>query len=145
MIRPLRAHKDFLLCPECGQKATLPDVEKPLALAARDRQSVDRTEAIASLRRTYEMHLSRIKGFRRDRLSPRCFISHLAEQTALVNQLISDMREAGVYIVEDCTQVQADDFIILVKTPIYQQSWKRFDDSLAEDVALVQTRLHQTL
>ena len=135
VIKRLRDQKDFLFCPECGEKATLPNVEEPLALGSRDRQSVARAEALASLRKTYEMHLSRVKGFRRDRVSPRCFISHLPEQAAWVDQLASDLREAGVYIVGDRTQIQTDDFILLIKTPTYQQAWKRYTTCTLESTA----------
>ena len=143
VIKRLRDQKDFLCCEECGERITLQTVEQPLSLGERDRQSVNRAEALANLRKSYEIHLSRVKGFRRDRVSPRCFISYLPEQSAWITQLVSDLRNAGVYIVENCTQVKSDDFILLIKTPNYSQAWKRQSDSLSEDIVLVQRRLNQ--
>ena len=143
VIKRLRDQKDFLCCEECGERITLLKFEQPLSLGERDLQSINRAEALANLRKSYEMHLSRVKSFRRDRVSPRCFISCLPDQSDWITQLASDLRNAGVYIVENCTQVKSDDFILLLKTPDYSQAWNRQSDSLSEDIALVQSRLNQ--
>ena len=144
VIKWLRQGERFLFCSRCGQKVALPVVEEPLALGERNYQVVVRAENLAELRRRYEMHLLRVKGFRRDRVAPRCFISHLSLQASWAADLVVDLRDAGVRVVDDPAQVQEDDFILLAATPAYRQAWQSLDQSIAADIALVQSRLKGT-
>jgi small GTP-binding protein len=144
VIKQLRQGKDFIYCPECGEKVTLPGVEEPLALGERDRQTVARAENLAQLRRTYEMHLSRVKGFRRDRVAPRCYVSHLPAQASWVASLVADLRDAGIHVVDEAAQIEANDFILLAAMPAYKRAWQSLDKAIASDIALVQPRLKQT-
>lgn len=141
VIKRLREGRDFLFCPECGNKVALPKVAEPLALGERDRRKVDRAEHLAQLRRTYEIHLSRVKGYRRDRTAPRCFISHLPVNAPRVAGLSSDLREAGVYVVDDMKQVKSDDFILLATTSDYKRAWESRDTLISGDIDIVQSRL----
>src|SRR5215216_3707663 len=93
------------------------------------------------LRSNYETHLVRVKGFRRDRTAPRCYISHLPEHSTWAAQLTSDLREAGVYILEDRAQIQASDFVVLIGTPAYKQAWDRSAESVAEETNLIRARV----
>jgi small GTP-binding protein len=141
VIKWQRQGRDSLFCPECGQKVDLPRVEEALALGERDCQTVTLDENLARLRRTYEMHLSRVKGFRRDRIAPRCYISHVPKQASWVSELAHDLRDAGSHVLEDRGQVQGDDFILLVDTPPYRQSYHDRNESIAADAELIDRRL----
>jgi len=141
VVKRIREGKKFLFCEECGERIPLPEVEKPLALGTRDSRLVRRAEALARLRSAYETHLVRIKGFRRDRTPPRCFISHAPEQSAWATQVARDLREAGVFVVEDRAHIQESDFVVLAGTPAYKRAWERSDEPIASDAAVVRARL----
>jgi small GTP-binding protein len=143
VVKRLREGKAFLFCDECGSKIRLPEIERPVALGGKDARSVQREEALARLRGAYETHLVRVKGFRRDRAAPRCYISHLPEQSDWVAQLAQDLRAAGVYVLHDRAQVQDDDFVILVSTPAYKQQWDRLAAPIDADIHLIRSRLRQ--
>jgi hypothetical protein len=87
------------------------------------------------------MHLSRVKGFRRDRVAPRCYVSHLPAQTSWVASLVADLRDAGIHVVDEAAQIEANDFILLAATPAYKRAWQSLDKAIAGDIALVQPRL----
>ena len=143
VVKRLREGKKFLFCEECGEKIILPEIEKPLALGAQDERWVQREEALARLRSQYETQLVRVKGFRRDRAASRCYLSYLPEQASWASQLAQDLCDAGVLVIEDRAQVQADDFILLVKTPAYKQSWDAAVEPLAADANMIRARLRQ--
>ena len=89
LVRRLREGKTFAFCDECGAKVSLPEIEKPTALGAKDAHWIRREEALARLRSAYEAHLVRVKGFRRDRAAPRCYLSYVTEQSDWAAQLAS--------------------------------------------------------
>jgi WD40 repeat protein len=144
VIKWLRQGKDFLFCPECGEKVILPQVEGPQALGALDRQAVTRAEHLAQLRTKYEIYLSNIKSFRRDRTAPRCFISHVPTQTAWVKNLISDLREAGVHVLDQPADVNLNDFILLAASPAYKDAWDRHSQTITQDMILIRPRLQHS-
>lgn len=143
VVKRLREGKRFLFCAECGERITLPDLDKPVALGAQDSQWIQREEAVARLRSLYEEHLVRVKSLRRDRAVPRGYLSYLPAQTTWAAQLANDLRAAGVYVLEDKRQLQENDFIILLGTPAYKRAWDISDEPLTTDVDLVRTRLKQ--
>ena len=99
MSKWVRDGKAFAFCDECGEKTALPEIEKPEMLGAKDKQDVEREEAVAKLRTTYATHLTRVKSFRRGRSAPRCYISYALEQADWVyQQLAHDLLEAGVIV-----------------------------------------------
>ena len=55
---------------------------------------------------------------------PRCYVSRMAEQTEWAKELVKDLREAGVYVMEQAAQVQPDDFVVVLDTPAYQKAFK---------------------
>lgn len=71
---------------------------------------LQREEAMARLRSSYERHLTNIKSYRRSWATPRAYLSCLPEQKEWAKQLIHDLHDAGVYVVEQATQVQPNDF-----------------------------------
>lgn len=144
VVKRQREGKKFLYCEECGERIILPEIEGPLALGARDTQWIQRDVALARLRSMYETYLVRVKGFRRDQAAPRCYISHMPEQTTWVAQLMQDLRDAGVYVLEDRGQTQENDFVILVGTPAYKDAWDRSAEPIASDANLLRTDLRQT-
>ena len=102
---------------------------------------LQREEATAHLRSAYEVQLTKIKGYRRGWAVPRCYVSYLPEQGVWARDLIRDLRDAGVYVVEQAAQVQSDEFVILVDTPAYQKIFKSGATALADDIPLVNARL----
>jgi small GTP-binding protein len=140
VIKRVREGKRFVHCDECGDKTDLPDFDKPQTIGTGASLWLQREEAAARLRSAYETQLTRVKGYRRNWAMPRCHLSRLPEQTGQAEELIHDLRDAGVYVVEQPEQVQADDFVIVLETPAYQ---KVFDTpALAADAPLVRTRLN---
>ncbi len=141
VVKRIREGKQFLFCEECGKKITLPEIEKP-ALDVQSAPWIRREEALARLRSAYEAHLVRVKGFRRDRAAPRCYISRLPEEVTWA-QLSQDLRDAGVYVVQERDQIEGGDFVVMVDTPLYQQSFQCNVQPIAADVALIRARLEQ--
>jgi len=96
-------------------------------------------EALARLRNTYESYLARVKGYRRQWASPRCYISKVSAQENWAKDFIHDLNDAGVYLVEDSSKVNENDFVVVLDSPAYQKAWK--SNSLEQDEELVQSRL----
>ncbi len=72
---------------------------------------------------------------------PRAYISLVPEQAEWAEKLIHDLRDAGVYFIEQAALVQPDDFVILLDTPAYQQAFKTSESVLAADLPLIWERL----
>ena len=96
---------------------------------------------MARLRSTYEVQLTKVKGYRRNWAVPRCYISRLPELAGWTERLINDLRDAGVYILKEAAQVQPDDFLIILDTPTYQRVFKSDPSILGADVPLIRARL----
>ena len=142
VIKRVRDGKDFAFCDECGEKTMLPEIEKPEMLGERETRLVEREGEIAKLKTAYAGNLTRIKGHRRDRLAPRCYISYAAEQAEWAcQQLAHDLLDAGVIVLEKSEHLQLDDFILQVCSPDYKRAW---DDSIGrpgEDARIVRAQL----
>ena len=143
IISSLREGLQVIFCTKCGQEIRLPGIEKPLTLGSRDVSLVQREDAIARLRSTYETNLVRVKSFRADRALPRCYISHRPEQASWVSQLTRDLRDAGVLVVDDRAGLQADDSILVIETPAYHQDWNSLAADITSDAGLIRTRLNE--
>ncbi len=141
VIKRVREGKRFVFCEECGDKTGLPDFGKPQTIGIGASLWLQREEAAARLRSAYEVQLTKVKGYRRTWAVPRCYLSRLPEQAAQAEELIHDLRDAGVYVVERPEQVQPDDFVILLDTPDYQKAFQSRDSALAADVPIVRARL----
>jgi hypothetical protein len=98
-------------------------------------------EAAARLRSSYEVQLTRVKSYRSSWAKPRCYISRLPEQSTWAEKLVRDLRDAGVYVVEQAEQVQPDDYVIVLDTHAYERAYQSSAPALANDLPLVQTRL----
>ncbi len=138
VIERVRERKPFMFCDECGNKVALPDFDKPQTIGISASPWLQREEAAARLRSAYEVQLTRVKSYRRGWAKPRCYVSHVSEQAALAEELIHDLRDAGVYVVEQAEQVQHNDFVIVLDTPAYQKAFKT--PALAADAPLVRAR-----
>lgn len=141
VVDRVREHKPFMFCDECGDKITLPDFDKPQIIGISASPWLQREEAVAHLRSAYEVQLTKVKGYRRDWAMPRCYISHVDEQSDSAKDLIKDLRDAGVYVVEQAAQIQPNDFIIVLDTPAYQKAFKSRAAWLAADIPFVNMRL----
>lgn len=139
VIKRVREGKRFVHCEECGEKTGLPTFDQPQTIGIGASPWLQREEAAARLRSAYEVQLTKVKGYRRGWAKPRCYVSHLPEQVAWAKELIHDLRDAGVYVVEQAAQVQLDDFVIVVDTPAYKKAFGTA--ALAADAPLVRARL----
>ena len=106
IIKRVRESKRFVHCEECGDKTDLPSFDEPQTIGIGASAWLQREEAAARLRSAYEVELTKVKSYRRDRAAPRCYVSRLDQQSEWAKEFIKDLREAGVYIVEQAAQVQ---------------------------------------
>ena len=120
VVSRIKENKTFAFCSECGFKVNLPNLERS-DIGTDSSVWLQREEATARLRSTYEQHLSRVKGYRRGWAPPRCYLSFAPEQSKDAQILISDLQEAGIYIVKEAAQVQSSDYVILLDCPKYQE------------------------
>ena len=140
IIKRVREGKRFVHCEECGEKTELPSFEEPQNIGIGASPWLQREEAVARLRSAYEVHLTKVKGYRREWAAPRCYLSHIDEQSSSAEEIIKDLREAGVYIVEQAAQVQPQDLVVVLDSPAYQKAFKSRASSLANDIPLIDAR-----
>lgn len=141
VIKRSREGKTFAFCDECGSRTDLPDFGQPQTIGTGASLWLQREEAVARLRSTYEVQLTRVKSYRRAWSIPRCYVSRLPEQSALAEKLVHDLRDAGVYVVEQAAHTQPDDFVILLDTPDYSKAYQHSALALADDIPLIRARL----
>ncbi len=140
IIKRVRERKGFVHCEECGTKTDLPDFEKPQTIGINASPWLQRQEAVALLRSKYEEYLTKVKSYRRGRAMPRAYISHHSDQAAWAAELIHDLRDAGVYVVEEPARVEDGDFVILIDTAAYQNA---FNAGMLSDGPLVNLLLNE--
>ena len=141
VMEAVRERLPSLYCYKCGRQTDLPSFDQPQTIGIHASPWLQREEAAARLRSAYEVQLTKVKGYRRGWATPRCYVSHLPEQTTWAAELVRDLRDAGVYVVEQANQIQADDFVVLLDTPDYQKTFNA--PVLATDEPLVRTRLEK--
>ena len=141
IIKRVREGKRFVHCEECGAKTDLLSFDEPQSIGINASAWLQREEAAARLRSAYEVELTKVKSYRRDRVAPRCYVSHVDQQSDWTKEFIKDLREAGVYIVEQATRVQPDDFVIVLDTLGYQKAFESRASVLANDISLINARL----
>jgi small GTP-binding protein len=141
IIKRIQEGKKFIYCEECGDQTLLPEIEKPEILGIRETKGVQRAEALARLRSLYETNLTRVKSFRRDRVAPRCFISHDNSRPEWVATLIRDLRDAGIVVVEEKEKIQTNDFILQICTSSYKKAWGERTGGVSEDARQIRARI----
>jgi len=141
VIDRVREGKTFVFCDECGDKTLLPDFEKPQTIGIGASAWLQVEEAVARLRSSYEVHLTRVKSYRRAWATPRCYISYLPEQSDWTKKLIHDLQDAGVYIIEKPEDLKAEDFAIMLDTSAYKKAFKALSPVLGNGPKLIQGRL----
>jgi small GTP-binding protein len=139
VMEAARERLPSLYCYRCGKQTALPNFDRPPTIGIDASPWLQREEAAARLRSAYEVQLTKVKGYRRGWETPRCYVSHLPAQEAWAEELIHDLRDAGVYVVEQAAQVRPDDFVVVVDTPAYQKAFGTA--ALADDEPLVRARL----
>ena len=140
IIKRVREGKRFVHCEECGTKTDLPDFEQPQTIGIGASSWLQLEEAAAHLRSAYEVQLTKVKSYRRDRTAPRCYVSRVNQQSEWGKEIIKDLRDAGVYVVDQAAQVQPEDYVIVLDTPAYQKAFKSNPSELAVDIPLINTR-----
>lgn len=141
VIERVREKKPFMFCDECGDKVALPDFDKPQNIGIGASAWLQVEEATARLRSSYEVHLTRIKSYRRTWATPRCYVSRLPNDAEWSGKLIHDLQDAGIFIIENAEQVKPEDFLILVDTSAYRKAYQSSSSVLAADSQLVKSRL----
>ncbi len=141
VVQRMREHKEFLFCENCGRRVDLPKIEEPLVIGAKESGRIKKEDAIAGMRSLYEAQLVRIKGSRRDRAVPRCYISHMPEEAGWVLQLAHDLINGGVYILKREDKIQESDFVVLVGTTAYRDAWDRAAEFIKTDADLIRQRI----
>ncbi|HET6976131.1 MAG TPA: TIR domain-containing protein [Pyrinomonadaceae bacterium] len=148
VTKRLRENKRFLFCDECGEKIDISNIDQPLSGGIGASPWLHREEAATRLRSTYEVQLTKVKAYRRDFPAPRCFISHVDSESRFAGKLAFDLREAGIYVIEEVAQVEPDDFVVgldmhsySLDTPAFLRSFRTDYSKLATYTQLVNTRL----
>ncbi len=141
VVKRVREGKDFVFCDECGDKTFLPDFDQPQTIGIGASPWLQREEAMARLRSSYEKHLTNIKSYRRGWATPRAYLSHLPEQDELGKKLTHDLQDAGVYIIEKPEDLKTDDFAVILDTPAYRKAFQSSSSALANDAKAIRTRL----
>lgn len=139
VVKRVREGKDFVFCGECGDKTFLPDFDQPQTIGIGASPWLQREGAMARLRSSYEVNLTRIKSYRRSWATPCAYLSCLPEQKEWAKKLIHDLHDAGVYIVEGNEDLDENDFVIVLDTLAYQKAFQASSATLAMQV--VRTRL----
>jgi small GTP-binding protein len=140
IMRMLRDGAKTMFCAKCGVKISLGELYEPVEIGARVLAQVDEEEAVARLRNKYEVFLARVKSFRSDRRTPRCYVSYAEEQSSWSMLLIRDLQDAGV-VVLDPTEIHRDDFIIIIGTPDYVDAMENSGTQVAKDIQLINSRI----
>jgi small GTP-binding protein len=140
VVSRIREGKTFAFCAECGGRVDLPNLDKSgIGTGASD--WLQREEAAARLRSTYEVYLSNVKSYRRGRATPRCYLSRAPGEENCAADLIHYLQDAGVYIIEEAAQVQPDDYVVVLDTLAYQRLWRNPTPAFETDANLVKARL----
>lgn len=141
VMEAARERLPSLYCYKCGSQTALPDFERPQTIGINASPWLQREEAAARLRSAYEVQLTKVKGYRRGWETPRCYVSYLPEQAAWAEELVNNLRDAGMYIVGRSEQIQPDDFVILLSTPSYEKELQSPRSVIAADAPYIHARL----
>ena len=140
VVKRQQSGKKFLFCDECGEKTALPNIAEAQTIGLSAAPWLQREEAMARLRSAYEANLSRIKGYRRGWAAPRYYLSHLPEQEKWAAKLRHDLSDAGMYLIEEAARVGEADFVLILSTLTYKQTFRQEPQALQDDVNLIQNR-----
>ncbi|HEX7318696.1 MAG TPA: CHAT domain-containing protein [Pyrinomonadaceae bacterium] len=100
-------------------------------------------QAKVRLRDAYTKGVRSIKRRHGESPVPRCYISHLPEQTDWAKTLGQDLSRSGVCVIERAADVtKPTDFVIVLSTPEYQRAYES-GSILATDASLIQARLRK--
>lgn len=135
----MREGQKFVFCYKCDDKVPLPEMKPMPTIGISASPWLQIEEAMARLRSLYEQYLTNIKSYRRGWAIPRAYISRLPEQEQWAGKLIHDLKDAGVYIVEKTKDLEAEDFVIVLDTLVYQRAFQASSTTLAMQV--VRSRL----
>jgi small GTP-binding protein len=138
VVKRSQEGKKSIFCDECGAKTKLPDLEAQSSTFEIS-DWLKNEEATARLKNTYETHLVRVKGYRRNWAIPRCYISHAVEQNEFAERLAHDLADAGIFVIGESSKVEPNDNIIIIDSKAYKEGWAK--KALQADIKLIQPRL----
>jgi GTPase SAR1 family protein len=140
----LAAKADFAFCARCGEKVTLPNVDRPIQLTHKQAAEVEAQRRAADQRSRFEQAVFRWKSYvtEQEIAPPECFISYAwgsPEQERWVeHSLATDLLKAGIAVVLDrwvntrigssvprfVERVGKCDRVIVVGTPLYRKKYE---------------------
>ena len=98
VVSRIREGRNFAFCAECGGRVEFSELDEP-GIGIGASEWLQREEAAARLRGTYETYLARVKGYRRGWATARCYLSFAPGQNSYAEELGHDVQDAGVYLV----------------------------------------------
>ena len=140
----LAAKADFAFCARCGEKVTLPKVERPIQLTRTQAAEVEAQRRAADQRTRFEQAVFRWNSYVTEQkmAPPDCFISYAwgdPEQERWVeHSLAADLLKAGIAVVLDrwenrrigasvprfVERAGKCDRVIVVGTPLYRKKYE---------------------
>ena len=137
----LRAGKDFIFCPECGERLNLPKPDESLQL--KSGHEVREQGYIAKQRTRFEQAIFRVQSYASSQgmQPPDCFISYAwgkAEHERWVEKLLAtDLQKAGINVILDrwhngigsnisrfVDRIEKCNRVIVVGTPLYRKKYE---------------------
>lgn len=138
VIRLVKRGQTTMFCLECGERIQLPSENDFVTFDSYDGSEIIRAELEVKLRSLYETDLTKVKSISGGDTPPSCYISYVRTSQIWVNQLMSDLANAGVYLITDIGEVTDIDFVLIVGIPAYQQAVAE----LQSDLDLLHHRLN---
>lgn len=134
--------KRFAFCPECGEKLTLPKVDRPIQLTQQQEADVEEQRRGADQRSRFEQAIFRLRSYVEEQKvkAPACFVSYAwgdPEHERWVEKLASDLLKAGINVILDrwenarigysvprfVERVENSDYVIVIGTPRYRRKY----------------------
>lgn len=167
VTKALEKRREFLYCPDCGNRIVLSGLGDGIEVEPRIRETV-RTEQIATAQRTeFEFAIAQLKGYLRDRPAaaeaPTCFISYAwgdpEHERWVGKRLACDLIQAGVNVILDqrdnapfardvarfVSQIDEAAFVLVIGTPNYLRKYENRDEQSGTVVAAEVDLIHQRL
>ncbi len=139
---------DVAFCPRCGEKTSLPKVDKPIQLTRKQQAKVEAQRRVADMRSRFEQAVFRVRTYveQEEIKPPECFISYAwgedEHERWVERQLATDLHKAGVDVLLDrwdnqrvgksvirfVDRIAECDRVVVVGTPLYKQKYDNEDD-----------------
>jgi small GTP-binding protein len=164
----LRNKAEFVFCPKCGEKASLPKAHEPIQLTQTEQRQVDKQQSIAAERSRFEQAVFQLVSYvEAEKIRhPSCFVSYAwgekTEERWVELSLARDLQKAGVYVILDrwenervgasvprfIEKIEKSDQVVIIGTQSYRRKYENKDTTtgyvVAAEVDLISNRLMGT-